>query len=317
MNILITGIGGFAGAHLAEYCLHMGAIVYGVCKTANRLEHIADHIKRAVTVIEGDLLSESAAQSAVQISQPDIVFHLAAQTSVPVSWQNPRGTLTDNIIAELNVLEALKDSHAKVHIASSSAIYGSQAGSVPLTEDYPPRPSSPYGVSKGAQELLALQYSQTTNLHIVCTRAFHHTGPGQQPQYALSSFAQQIAKIEKGLQNPTISTGNLKCRRDYCDIRDVVKAYWELMATSKTKSGEIYNICRGSSFSLQDILQNLLDMSSAKIKVTTHPALWRSNEAEIICGNPAKLKALIGWQPQIPWPQTLSDLLNYWREKIK
>ncbi|MGM9991804.1 MAG: GDP-mannose 4,6-dehydratase [Candidatus Bruticola sp.] len=311
MNILITGIGGFAGSYLADYCLQMGASVYGICKTSNNLE---SYIKEAATIIKGDLLRQSSAQAAVQTSQPDIVFHLAAQTSVPLSWQNPQATLSNNILAELNLLEALKDSCAKVHIASSSAVYGCRAGSEPITEHCPARPSSPYGVSKSAQEMLAFQYSQTTKLHIICTRAFHHTGPKQSPQYAISSFAKQIAEAEKGLQAPLISTGNLKCRRDYCDIRDIVKAYWAIMNASATESGDIYNVCRGHSFCLQEVLQNLLNMSSIDIKVKTDLTKLRPNEAEIICGSPVKLQTKTNWRPQITWQKTLHDLLNYWRK---
>lgn len=316
MNVLITGIGGFAGSHLAKYCLQQGAKVYGLCRPNTNLADLISFAQN-LHIFYGDLNLFQDVCRALDYSQPDLIFHLAAQTSVPLSWQNPQGTLFNNINGQVNLLKALRGSQTRIHIAGSSAVYGaSHHIDQKFKEEDPLRPLTPYGVSKATQELLAFQYSRSQNLSIVCTRAFHHTGPHQKEQYALASFARQIAAIEKKQQEPTIRTGDLSYSRDYCDVRDVVAAYWQLLNVPQTV-GNIYNVCSGISLPMKDILQKMLNLSSVKIKIEIDPNRLRNyKESDIICGDRQKIKRAIGWEPQIPLLTTLNDLLNYWRQKI-
>lgn len=313
MNVFITGINGFVGSHLAEYCLKQGAKVYGLCRQSADLTNLAS-VYHDLHIVYGDLNHIHEVRQALDCSQPDLVFHLASQTSVPLSWQNPQETLFNNINGALNLLEALCGSQAKIHIAGSSAVYGLSTKLVkPFKEEDPLLPLSPYGVSKATQELLAWQYGHTQNLHIVCTRAFHHTGPRQSHRYALADFAKQIAAIEAKQQDPVIKTGDLSCQRDYCDVRDVVEAYWLLLNNPNTRN-QVYNVCSGQSLSMEKILQEMLNLSHVKIKVEQDPSKMRSHkEVNIICGDTKKIEKTIGWKRQISLPIMLSDLLNYWR----
>lgn len=316
MNVFITGINGFAGSHLAEYCLKQGAKVYGLCRIGANLENLTPFC-RDLHIIYGDLNCVQDIQEALDCSQPNLVFHLAAQTSVPLSWKSPHDTLTNNINGELNLLEALRGSRTKIHIASSSAVYGSPSNiTKPFEEKDPLRPLSPYGVSKATQELLAWQYGHTYNLYIVRTRAFHHTGPRQNPQYALADFARQIAAIENKKQEPLIKVGDLSGSRDYCDVRDIVAAYWQLLNNSTTDN-EVFNICSGKSWTMEKILQDMISLSPIKIKTKEDPHKIRHHkEADIICGSALKIEKAIGWKVQIPLLTMLHDLLNYWRSRI-
>lgn len=317
MHVFITGVNGFVGSHLAEYCLKQGAEVYGLCRPSANLANLTPFY-RDLHIVYGDLNNLQEVHQALDYSQPNLVFHLASQTSVPLSWQNPSETIFNNVNSELNLLEALSGSRAKVHIASSSAVYSSSsADAKPFNEEDQLRPLSPYGVSKAAQELLAWQYGHTQNLYIVCTRAFHHTGPRQSSQYALADFARQIATIENKQQDPIIKTGDLSCSRDYCDVRDVVAAYWQLLNSPNTNN-QVYNVCSGQSLPMEQILKDMLSLSEVKISTEQDPSKIRLHkEADIICGNKQKIEKAIGWQTQIPLTVMLSDLLNYWRNLIK
>ena len=315
MHVFITGVNGFAGSHLAEYCLKQGAKVYGLCRQGANLANLAS-VYHDLHIVYGDLNYIHEVRRAIDCSQPDLVFHLASQTSVPLSWKNPQETLFNNINGELNLLETLCGSQAKIHIASSSAVYGLSTKVVkPFKEEDPLCPLSPYGVSKATQELLAWQYGHTQNLHIVSTRAFHHTGPRQSPRYALADFAKQIVAIENKRQAPVIRTGDLSCRRDYCDVRDVVVAYWLLLNNSDTNN-QVYNVCSGQSLSMEEILQEMLSLSHVKIKIEQDPSKMRNyKEMNVICGSTQKIEKTIGWKKQISLSTMLNDLLNYWRNQ--
>lgn len=316
MRVLITGISGFAGSHLAEYLLGKGLDVYGTMRQGSKTENI-DHILDKLKLIECDICDAFSVERAVKTSMPDYIFHLAAKSFAPDSWTAPHDTLNTNIIGELNILEAVR--HLKINphisIAGSSEEYGLvYENELPIRETNPLRPLSPYGVSKVAQDLLGWQYFQTHKLKIVRTRAFNHTGPRRGEVFATSYFSKEIALIEKGLHEPIIYVGNLETRRDFTDVRDIVKGY--VLCLEVGILGEVYNICSGKAWCMKDVLDVLLGMTNKKIQVKQDTSRLRLSDIAILQGDNTKFCKQTGWAPEIPLEKTLSDLLNYWREKI-
>jgi len=321
MKILITGITGFVGSHLAEYCLTIpGVEVYGTYM----FHHLGDEtsriekIKDKVTLFECNLMNRIATERVLQKVMPDKIFHLAAQSFVPTSWKSPEDTLQNNIMSQLNIFEAVRDLgiNPVIQIAGSSEEYGLVfENELPIKESNILRPLSPYAVSKVAQDTLACQYYHSYGLKTVVTRAFNHEGPRRGEMFVTADFAKQIAKIEKGKQEPVIRVGNLTAQRDYTDVRDMVRAYW--LAVEKCKFGEPYNICSGKEWRIEKVLGFLLGLSSKKdIKVEQDPKKMRPSDVQVLQGDFSKFKEASGWQPEIPFEKTLEDTLNYWREIV-
>ncbi len=313
---LITGITGFVGSHLAEHLLSLGYEVYGTIRRRSRTDNI-EHIINKIKLVETDIADAHSTLKFMEEVKPDYVFHLAAQSFVPTSWHAPAETLTVNIIGTLNILEAARKSanDIKIQIAGSSEEYGKvYPDEAPIKETNPLRPMSPYGVSKVAADKLALQYNLSYGLKTIVTRAFNHTGPRRGDVFVSSTFAKQIATIEKNKQEPVINHGNLDAIRDFTDVRDIVKAY-ELSLT-KCKFGEAYNICSGTGRKIQDVLNILIGLSKIKISTKLDPKRLRPSDVEILYGDYTKFREQTGWKPTIPFEKTLEDLLNYWREKI-
>jgi GDP-4-dehydro-6-deoxy-D-mannose reductase len=316
MKALITGITGFAGSHLADHCLERGGLdVYGIVRWRSRTENI-EHLQGKVTLLECDLRDATSTRDVIELVRPDYIFHLAAQSFVPTSWRAPTECLVTNVIGQLNIFEAVRkiDLKARIQIACSSEEYGMTSDSeLPITEDQPLRPLSPYGVSKVGQDLLGYQYFMSYQMDVVRTRGFNHTGPRRAPVFVVSDFAKQIADIEKGLKEPVIHVGNLDAERDFTDVRDVVRAYY--LALEKGKSGEAYNICSGKSWRIGDMLDKLLSFTGAKIKVQQDPARLRPSDVPRLRGDCSKFERDTGWAPRIPFEQTLKDMLEYWRHR--
>ena len=254
----------------------------------------------------------------MQKVQPDKIFHLAAQSFVKVSWEGPEETLYNNIMGELNILEACRSLGINpiIQIAGSSEEYGLVLeNEVPIKETNPFRPLSPYAVSKVAQEMLGYQYYKSYGLKTILTRAFNHEGPGRGEMFVTSTFAKQIAQIEKGKQAPVVKVGNLTSQRDYTDVRDMVRAYW--LATEKCEYGKAYNICSGKVWIMEQVLKFLLSLSTVKdIKIEQDPARMRPSDVEILKGDYSQFNAATGWEPVIPFEKTLEDTLHYWRERV-
>ncbi|MBU0479172.1 GDP-mannose 4,6-dehydratase [bacterium] len=317
MKILITGITGFVGSHLADYALAKGNVeVYGTIRWRSKTENI-EHIKDKLHLIQCNLNDASSVNDLIVDIKPDKIFHLAAQSFVPTSWNSPAETLTSNIIGELNIFEAIR--RAKINpwmqIAGSSEEYGMvYPEETPIKETNPLRPLSPYGVSKVGQDLLAYQYYMSYKLNVVRTRAFNHTGPRRGDVFVCSEFAKQIAKIEKGQKEPLILVGNLDAQRDFTDVRDTVKAYW--LGLDKCKPGEVYNICTGKAYKISAVLDILIGLSKLKIEIKKDPAKMRPSDVPYLGGDSTKFREATGWKPEIPFERTLKDLLNYWREKV-
>jgi len=312
----ITGITGFAGSHLAELLLKKGYKVYGLCRWRSRTENI-EKIKNKLHLIEGDLLDSHSLQKAMIDIRPELVFHLAAQSFVPASWTSPAVTLEINVVGPCNLFEAIRAAKIDpvIQIACSSEEYGLvKPEEVPIKETNPLRPLSPYGVSKLAMDYLGYQYFKSYGIKIVRTRGFNHTGPRRGEVFAESSFAKQIAEIEKGKKEPVILVGNLEAKRDYTDVRDMVNGYF--LAATKGKPGEVYNICSGKAVKISEVLEILLKMSKVKTKIVQDPARMRPSDVPILQGDYSKFKRRTGWEPKIPLQKTLKDLLNYWRKRI-
>ncbi len=313
---LITGIAGFVGSHMAELLLEKGYEVYGYVRVRSKLDHIV-HIQDKLKLEEADLLDSHSLYSSIERIRPDVIFHLAAQSFVPTSWVSPAVTLDVNIIGSANLFEAVKRAKLDcvIQIACSSEEYGMvYENELPIKETNPLRPLSPYAVSKVAMDYLGYQYYQSYGLKIVRTRGFNHTGPRRGDTFAESNFAKQIALIEKKKQDPVIYVGNLDAKRDYTDVRDMVKGY--LLAVEHCDPGEVYNICTGRAERIGDVLTMLLGMSKVKVEIKEDPARMRPSDVPVLIGDNTKFVQKTGWQPMIPLEQTMADLLNYWREHV-
>jgi GDP-4-dehydro-6-deoxy-D-mannose reductase len=305
---LITGVSGFVGRHLAALCAAGGATVLGCGRRATTDVELSAYIS-------ADLADPEQAAEVVRESAPERVFHLAAEASVARSWQDPAGVVTANVGSTLNLLEGVRR-HARsapVLVACSGEEYGPPL-TVPVDEEHPLRPQNPYAVSKAAVDLAAGFYVDAHGLRIVRTRAFNHSGPGQSDAYVVSSFARQIAEAEAAGRNEVeIVTGNLTPRRDFTDVRDVVRAY--LLALERAEPA-VYNVCSGRSSVMGDILDLLSRNTALAVRQRTDPALLRENEVMDIRGSHERLTVATGWKPEIALERTLRDTLDWWRERV-
>src|SRR5438876_1475076 len=343
MRVLITGITGFAGSHLAEYILaeHPEVAVYGTYRWRSRMENleqlsahgVLDVIegrysagagqpdearKGRVTLLHCELTDAGAVENLIATLRPDRVFHLAAQSFVQSSFDEPAATMRINVESQLNLLEAIRrhDTTIRVHIAGSSEEYGLvHPDEVPMKETNPLRPLSPYAVSKVAQDKLAYQYFKSYGLHLVVTRGFNHTGPRRGTHFVTSTIARQIALIEAGQHEPVIYHGDLTSKRDWTEVRDMVRAYW--LALERGEPGESYNVGRGKCWSIREMLDILLTHARTKIRTQEDPARLRPSDVPILWADTAKFHRATGWEPVIPFEQTLADLLDYWRERVR
>jgi len=313
---LITGITGFVGSHMAELLLSKGFKVHGLYRWRSRTENI-DHIKTKIHLVEGDLLDAHSLQQLMMDVRPTHIFHLAAQSFVPASWTSPAVTLEINVVGSCNLFEAVRAAQLSpvIQIACSSEEYGLvKPNEVPIKETNPLRPLSPYGVSKIAMDYLGYQYFKSYNMKIIRTRGFNHTGPRRGDVFAESTFAKQIAEVEKGKKEPVIYVGNLEAKRDYTDVRDMVRGYF--LAAEKGEPGEVYNISSGKARKIDEVLQTLLSFSRVKVEIRQDPAKMRPSDVPILIGDSNKFRKRTGWKNTVTFEQTMEDLLNYWREKV-
>ncbi|UCH34981.1 MAG: GDP-mannose 4,6-dehydratase [Armatimonadota bacterium] len=315
MRSLITGITGFVGSHLAEYLLAQGADVFGTARWRSSTSNI-DHLEGRIELVECDIRDSASVKQVILDVRPDEIYHLAAQSFVPTSWRAPSETLETNIIGQVHILEAMRelDTSPRIQIAGSSEEYGMvYDNELPITETNPLRPLSPYAVSKVGQDLLGYQYFMTYGLPVIRTRAFNHTGPRRGSVFVTSNFAKQIADIEKGRQEPVIRVGNLDARRDFSDVRDIVRGYG--LAVREGEPGEVYNLCSGRARTIREVLDTLLSLSTVEVQTEHDPSRMRPSDVPVLEGDYAKLHARTGWEPQIPFDQTARDLLDYWRNQ--
>jgi GDP-4-dehydro-6-deoxy-D-mannose reductase len=314
LRALITGASGFAGSHLADLLVEQGEReVWGT--TRNGMGE-ATHLSPAVTFCTIDLTDPAAVTRLLERCRPERIYHLAAQAFVPVSWQDPWPTLENNIRAQLNLLQAMVELEleARILCVSSVEIYGKvRPEELPVSEKTALRPDSPYGVSKIAQDMLALQYFNSHGLHTVRAHPFNHIGPRQNALFVAPAFARQIAQVEHGLRPPFIEVGNLDAQRDFVDVRDVVRAYYLLL--EQGAPGEAYVIGRGEPDSVRHLLDLLLACTDHEIEVRQDPARMRPSNVPISYADITKVRATTGWSPQISLEQSLRDVLADWREQ--
>jgi GDP-mannose 4,6-dehydratase len=318
MKILITGITGFVGSHLAEYLLTVKEKheIFGLCRWRSPRENLANAYDK-ISLIDADLCDLSALIRHLEAVKPEIIFHLAAQSYVLTSFNAPIQTLWSNVIGTANLLEAVRITGIDpvIHVCSSSEVYG-QVGKddIPIRETCPLRPASPYAVSKVGEDMLALQYWISHGIKTIRTRMFTHTGPRRGDVFALSFFAKQVAAAEQGLQEPVIQVGNLKSVRTFCDVRDAVRAYWLLVTFCEP--GEVYNIGGQRTMTIGEALDMLLAFSRIKLEIREEAKLFRPSDVTLQIPSTDKFKAVTGWVPEIPFEKTLYDMLNYWRDEL-
>jgi GDP-4-dehydro-6-deoxy-D-mannose reductase len=317
MKVLITGLTGFVGSHLADHLVARGDLeIYGTYRWRSRMDNV-EQLRGKVQFVECDLRDAGAVRRMLVQVRPARVFHLAAQSYVPTSWLAPSETITGNVLQQLNLFEAARDLalDARFQIAGSSEEYGRVLpDEVPIREENPLRPLSPYAVSKVTQDVLAYQYWMSHRLHTVRTRGFNHTGPRRGEVFVTSSFAKQIVEVEKGQREPVIRVGNLEAIRDFTDVRDMVRAYW--LALEHGEPGEVYNIASGRGYTMRQVLDTLLDLAHVKVEVREDPARLRPSDVQVLLGDASRLRRISGWEPTIPFDVTMKDLLEYWRQRV-
>jgi GDP-4-dehydro-6-deoxy-D-mannose reductase len=316
LKALITGISGFVGSHLAEYLLeHAGWEVAGT--VYGPYDNIADLCGR-LELYPAELSRLDVMTFILEHSQPDAVFHLAAQPLVSVSRKDPWGTIETNVRMQLNVLEGVARIKpvCRVLVVGSSEEYGLLSPEdLPVNEDTPLRPLSAYALSKVTQDLLGLQYHLTHKLHVVRVRPFNHIGPRQRIGFVASDFASQIAAVELGLRPPIIKVGNLEARRDFSDVRDVVRAYHLLI--TEGEPGQVYNVGSGQSHAILQVLDILLSMTDVEIEVRQDPQRMRPSEVpEVLC-DATRIRQHTGWETTFSFEQSLEDILNFWRQETR
>ena len=322
---LITGISGFVGSYLVEYLIdNTDWEIFGMLRWQDSLENMDKTVPLAnadgrVQFVYADLRDTVAIRNVIREVVPDYVFHLAAQSYPLTSFTSPLDTLDTNIQGTLRLLEAIKEfcPKAMVHICSSCEVYGRVSKEhVPITEDTPFHPASPYAISKIGTDLVGQFYAEAYGMNIMITRMFTHTGPRRGDVFAESSFAKQIAMIEAKLIPPLVKVGNLASLRTLADVRDAVRAYYMLL-TIKPVPGAVYNIGGSHTCTVGDILDTLLSKTSMNIEVKVDPSRLRPLDADLQIPDCTKFMKHTGWKPEIPFEQTMSDLLNYWRERVK
>lgn len=296
-RVLVTGARGFVGRYLVEHLERTGADVTGWSRE------------------QVDLLDRRAVMRAMADLRPTVVYHCAGAAHVGQSFGNVADTLAANVLGTHHVLESLRSASisARILITGSSLVY--RQSDRPLKEDDPTGPATPYAVSKLAQEMLGQRGVTEDRQHVLLTRPFNHTGPRQGPTYAAPTFAQQIALIEKGRMRPEIVVGNLEASRDLHDVRDTIRAYTTIV--ERGAPGRIYNVCSGQAYRIRDVLDRLVALSRVPVKVTVDPARYRPNDNLIVWGDRTRIERELGWKPEIPLNQTLTDLLDYWRKEVE
>jgi GDP-4-dehydro-6-deoxy-D-mannose reductase len=313
VRALITGIGGFVGRHLLQHLRQQGDEVCGLGRPLDCLGLATD----AVRVYPADLQDRAAVEAVIREVRPEAVYHLAAQSSTGDSLVDPWATISNNLLSQLNLFEALLAAglRPRTLVIGSSDEYGRvRPEEVPTNEDVPLRPTTPYAVSKVGQDVMGHQYFAQHGLPVIRVRPFNHTGPGHDARFVIPSFARQLAQIERGEREPVLRVGNLDVARDFTDARDMVRAY--RLAVLAGVPGDVYNLGRGRSMRIAEMVSDLIAMCRVPVRVEADPALLRPTDVPRQEADTRKFTELTGWQPQIPWHTTLLDTLQYWRARV-
>ena len=312
MRALIIGGAGFVGQHLINHIKEQTDWQIYVTKIPSEKLEI-----NGVTILDLDILNMGEINQLLQQVQPDYIFHLAAQSSVAYSWKNPGLTIDVNIKGTVNVLDAVRflSNKPRVLLIGSGEEYGYiQEDEVPIKETNATRPGNVYAATKVAQNNIGTIYAKAYQMDIVMVRAFNHIGPNQEPMFVVADFCKQVVDIEFGLKEPTLKVGNLNAKRDFTDVRDVVRAY--VLLVQKGVSGEIYNVGSGYALEINQILQKIISLSKTSIKIEVDAQRIRPSDIPIIEADTAKIYECIQWSPLIPIEQTLEETLDYWRNRV-
>jgi GDP-4-dehydro-6-deoxy-D-mannose reductase len=313
---LITGAAGFVGGHLARHLLEKSYVVAGLVLPQEASEGVPS-LPEDVEILAADILDGEPFARTLAHWRPGAIFHLAAFSNPQASWVQARRTLETNILGSHNVLQAAVETglRPRVLLVGSSQQYGHvPEGDQPIREDQPQKPLTPYGVSKASQEILGLKFFLADELPVFLVRSFNHTGPGQTPSYVCSSFARQLAEVELGLSQPRMRVGNLSAKRDFSDVRDVVRAYVRILESGTP--ADPYNVCRGNAYAIQQILDILLDLTDPDVAVEVEKSLYHAIETPLMLGDNSRLRTELGWEPRYTLKETLSDVLDYWRTEL-
>ncbi len=311
--VLITGAAGFAGSHLLDLIEPGDRPVVAWRRPDENLPAPPTGTRCRWMALE--LLDRGAVRQAIHDVRPALVYHLAGIAHVGGSWNQVVRTLEVNVLGTHHVLEAVADLDppSRVLITGSALVYREQPRA--LTEDDPIGPASPYGLSKLAQEMTGAHAFSERDVPVLLTRPFNHIGPRQDPSFFASGVARQVARIELGLSAPVLEVGNLDSRRDLTDVRDTVRAYRAIL--ERGVPGRAYNVCAGQAYRIGDILEKLLSRSRVRIEVRRDRARYRPHDAPLVLGDHSRLAGELGWAPTIPIEQTLTDLLEYWRQATR
>ena len=313
MRVLITGANGFVGKYLIPRFVESEVDIFTPILHGSSPDELTC-IGYPIHVWEWDLTSFEEVENGIRTAQPDVIIHLAAQSSVGVSFQDPLGTFRVNLDGTLHLLESVRRLSLLpiILLIASAEIYGEvEETHLPIQEEEPLRPLNPYGASKAAADTIGFQYWRAFQLPIVRLRSFNHIGPGQGPQFVVSAWAKQIAEMEKGLRPASLFVGELSVSRDFLDVRDVVEAYW--LATKKARPGEAYNICSGTPIPLTTILGKLQSLAHIPFQLEQGQDLIRKSDAKAVFGDPSKFQRETGWFPKRDLDSTLEAVLNWWR----
>jgi len=295
-TVLVTGAAGFAGSYVMERLARQGTPIVGWSRH------------------DVDLLDRESLRQRIRDLKPVAIYHCAGAPHVAHSWSDTTHPLRSNVLATHNLLDAVRRAGiaCRVLVTGSATVY--RDSPAPIDEDAAPGPSSPYGLSKLAQEQLAIRALAEDGIDIVVTRSFNHTGPRQRPSFAAPAMALQLALVEVGRAEPVIRVGNLDPLRDITDVRDTIRAYELLMA--RGRSGVPYNVCSGVARAIRDVLDGLRARARVPVRVEIDPSRLRPNDTPVLVGDPARLQADTGWRPEISFDQMLDDLMEYWRRQV-
>lgn len=313
---LIIGAGGFVGGYLArclmdEFDMEVHATKLPGVETLEDISFLGDRIYDLDILVKEDI-----AELFLSV-RPDYIFHLAAQSSVSAAWRNPSLTIDVNIKGSVNVMDAIRELYYKprVVIIGSGEEYGHiEEGDTPINENTKLRPGNIYAATKACQNMIGTIYSKAYDMELMLVRAFNHMGPGQAPLFVVSDFCKQVAEIEKGYRQPVMYVGNLSAKRDFTDVRDVVRAYGLLAV--KGRAGETYNVGSGKAIAIKEVLDKIISLSIAKIEVRVDQNKIRPVDVPIIEADISKINNETGWKPEIPFETTIREILEYWRERV-
>ena len=316
MKALITGISGFAGSHLAELLIEKGYEVFGTFFDKSTFSNLNGFVN-IIKVYRCDIRNYDALKNVIEDVKPDEIYHLAAISFVPTSLKEPKLTFDTNLYGTLHLYQAVIDleMNPMILFVGSADEYGIvKEKDIPIGESHPLLPVNPYSISKASADFLSFFYFKNYSLNIIRVRPFNHIGPKQSPEFVASDFAKQIVEIEKELREPIIKVGNLEAKRDFTDVRDMVRGYW--LALDKGEPGEVYNICSERAIQIKGLLNHLLELSSRKVEIIKDPKRMRPSDNPILQGDSSKFRRRGGWKPEIPLDKTLKDILEYWRKVL-